>query len=50
MEVSLDTASEADRSVRFRIDARLKVDPAPEPVTFDTTLQLMSGEFSVKGE
>jgi predicted component of type VI protein secretion system len=26
------------------------VEPAPEPVTFDTTLQLTSGEFSVKGE
>lgn len=50
VEVSLDTTSEAERSVRFRIDARLKVDPAPEPVTFDTTLQLMSGEFRVKGD
>jgi type VI secretion system protein ImpF len=50
VEVTLDTTSEADRSMRFRIDARLKIDPAPEPVTFDTTLKLMSGEFSVKGD
>ena len=28
----------------------LKVDPAPEPVTFDTQLQIGSGEFRVKGE
>ena len=34
----------------FRIDARLKVDPAPEPVSFDTLLQIGSGEFRVKGE
>jgi type VI secretion system protein ImpF len=50
VEVQLETSSELERSVRFRIDARLKVDPAPEPVTFDTMLQLTSGEFLVKGD
>ena len=39
-----------ERAIRFRIDGRLKVDPAPEPVTFDTQLQIGSGEFKVKGE
>jgi type VI secretion system protein ImpF len=48
--VTLEQLSETDRAVRFRIDARLKVEPAPEPVTFDTTLRLGSGEFVVKGE
>jgi len=48
--VTLEQMSETDRSVRFRIDARLKVEPAPEPVTFDTMLQLGTGEFVVKGE
>lgn len=48
--VTLEQLSETDRSVRFRIDARLKVEPAPEPVTFDTMLRLGSGEFVVKGE
>jgi len=37
-------------SMKFRIDGRLKVDPAPEPVSFDTLLQVGSGEFRVKGE
>jgi type VI secretion system protein ImpF len=37
-------------SMKFRIDGRLKVDPAPEPVSFDTLLQIGSGEFRVKGE
>lgn len=37
-------------TMRFRIDARLKVEPAPEPVTFDTTLQLDSGQYSVREE
>ena len=50
VEVSLESEVETERAIRFRIDARLKVDPAPEPVTFDTTLQLASGEFQVKGE
>ena len=35
-----------DRSVRFRIEARLSVDPAPE-VAFDTVLELTTGHYSV---
>ena len=50
VEVTLEGESETERAIRFRIDGRLRVDPAPEPVTFDTTLQLTSGEFRVKGE
>lgn len=50
VEVSLEAMSETDRAVRFRIDARLRVDPAPEPVTFDSMLQLGSGAFVVKGD
>lgn len=36
------------QSMHFRVDARLRVEPAPEPVTFDTVLQLDSGEYLVK--
>jgi type VI secretion system protein ImpF len=50
VEVTLDRMSETDRSVRFRIDARLRIDPAPEPVVFDSMLQLGNGEFVVKGD
>lgn len=35
------------RMMRFRIEARLKVDPVPEPVTFDTLLQLGNGQYEV---
>jgi type VI secretion system protein ImpF len=35
------------RSLRYRIEARLNVDPAPE-VAFDTTLELATGYYSVK--
>lgn len=43
----LDTAESKDRSVRFHIDAKLCVDPAPE-VAFDTILELTTGHASVK--
>ena len=37
-----------EQVMRFRIDARLRVEPAPEPVTFDTLLQLDNGQYVVK--
>jgi type VI secretion system protein ImpF len=43
----LDPGDGKERSVRFRIDARLSVDPAPE-VAFDTVLELTTGHYSVK--
>lgn len=36
-----------ERTLRFRIDARLRVDPAPE-VAFDTILELTTGHYSIK--
>lgn len=48
--VTLEPMRDVDRAMRFRIDARLRVDPAPEPVTFDTILQLGSGQYIVQGE
>ena len=35
------------RTLRFRIDARLRVDPAPE-VAFETVLELASGFSAVR--
>ena len=48
--VSIEGGRATDRVLRFRIDARLKVEPAPEPITFDTMLQLGSGQYTVQGE
>ncbi|HMF55830.1 MAG TPA: type VI secretion system baseplate subunit TssE [Pyrinomonadaceae bacterium] len=50
VEVSIEPARSTERILRFRIDARLRVEPAPEPVTFDTMLQLGSGQYIVQGE
>ena len=48
--VSVVNASLLERAFRFKIEARLRVDPVPEPISFDTTLQLGSGNFAVKGD
>ncbi|MEO8053548.1 MAG: type VI secretion system baseplate subunit TssE [Acidobacteriota bacterium] len=48
--VSVVNASVLERAFRFKIEARLRIDPVPEPISFDTTLQLGSGNFAVKGD
>ena len=50
VQVTLQPSHSNDRLLHFRIDARLRVDPAPEPISFDTVLQLTSGEYEVKEE
>lgn len=40
----------SSRIIRFQIEGLLKMDPAPEQVTFDTVLQLSSGEYQIKGD
>lgn len=37
---------EKDRSLKFHVDARLRLDPAPE-VAFDTVLELGTGKYEV---
>src|SRR5262249_48983752 len=46
----LDTDLELSRAVRFQIDGFLKMDPAPEHISFDTLLDVTSGNYEVKGE
>lgn len=48
VNVTLEPISNIERILRFRIDAQLKVDPIPEPITFDTVLQMGSGEFEIR--
>jgi len=40
----------SNRTIRFQIEGLLKMDPAPEQVTFDTVLNLSSGEYQIKGD
>ena len=48
VSVTILPSAETERTLLFRIDASLVVDPAPEPVTFDTTLRLVNGEYRVQ--
>ena len=48
--VTLQLSQSSDRLLHFRIDARLRIDPAPEPISFDTVLQIVNGEYEVKEE
>jgi type VI secretion system protein ImpF len=50
INVTILQMGDLQRSLHFRIGARLRVEPAPEPVTFDAMLQLGSGECVVRGE
>jgi type VI secretion system protein ImpF len=48
--IPLDTAAGKIQVLRFQIEALLKMDPAPEHISFDTVLQLSTGEYQVKGD
>jgi type VI secretion system protein ImpF len=50
VKVTLMLVRDTEQKMRFRIDARLRVPPAPEPVTFDTVLQGNSNQYVVKAE
>jgi type VI secretion system protein ImpF len=46
----VDAPGNASRVVHFQIEGMLQMDPSPEQVSFDTTLQLSSGEYQIRGE
>jgi type VI secretion system protein ImpF len=46
--VTLIPVRDIEQKLRFRIDARLRVEPAPEPVTFDTVLQAVSNQYTIR--
>ena len=48
VKVTLEPPNNVERVLHFRIEARLLVDPVPEPVVFDTVLQLGSGAYMVQ--
>lgn len=47
VKVLLLKTDEVERGVKFQIQATLRIEPTPEPVVFDTILQVGSGEFQV---
>jgi type VI secretion system protein ImpF len=50
IRVQLETPRNHDRGLRFRIEALLRVEPSPEPVTFDAVLQPSTQQYVVQGQ
>ncbi|HTA87336.1 MAG TPA: type VI secretion system baseplate subunit TssE [Silvibacterium sp.] len=48
VRVTLEGSDMTDRRLRFHIEGNMKLDPAPEEISFDTVLELSSGEYKVK--
>ncbi len=46
--VPIESDSAGTRTLRFRIEGLLLMDPEPEHVSFDTVLQLTSGQYEVQ--
>ncbi|MFZ0319231.1 MAG: type VI secretion system baseplate subunit TssE [Candidatus Sulfotelmatobacter sp.] len=49
-KVRMERVEGGYRALRFVIEGLLCMDPAPEPVRFDTVLELNKGQYEVKGE
>jgi type VI secretion system protein ImpF len=50
VRVTLEGSRDDERSLHFRIDATLDLEPEPEPITFDSVLQLQTKSFVVQGD
>ena len=48
--IAVEAAGGARHVMRFQIEGMLEMDPSPEHISFDTLLQLSSGEYQVKGD
>jgi type VI secretion system protein ImpF len=48
VQVTVQGSDTTDRRLRFHIEGNMKLDPAPEEISFDTVLELTSGEYKVK--
>jgi type VI secretion system protein ImpF len=48
VKVTIEPSTNEVRGIHFNIEGLLRMDPAPEPVFFDTLLEPTSGEYKVK--
>ncbi len=49
VRVTVEPPQAHDQALRFRIDALVRVEPAPEPVSFDASLQVDTQAYVVRG-
>lgn len=50
VKVRMEAVPDSTHVLRFVIEGLLNVDPAPEPVRFDTVLEIGKGEYAVQGD
>ncbi len=48
VKVTMEPSADVARGIHFSIEGLLRMDPAPEPVFFDTVLEPSRGEYKVK--
>ena len=48
-KVYIEPAEKGSMQIKFRVEGILVMDPAPERVSFDTTLDVASQSYSVEG-
>lgn len=48
LRVTVENPKANDRALRFKVEGLLKIEPAPEPVAFDTVLHLTTQEYRVQ--
>jgi len=49
VRISLEESEGNERAMHFRVEGWLRLEPNPEPVSFDTVLQLTTREYTVQG-
>lgn len=49
IRITVEDPEPHERSMHFRVEGWLRVEPAPEPVAFDTVLQLGTRSYTVQG-
>jgi type VI secretion system protein ImpF len=47
--VLVESPDSAKKDVRLRVEAMLRMDPVPEPISFDTVIELKSGNCHLTG-
>jgi type VI secretion system protein ImpF len=47
--VMIEAPDSAKKDVRLRVEAMLRMDPVPEPISFDTVIELKSGNCRLTG-
>ena len=50
VRVTLEARDKFDMTLRFRIDALLRTDPAPEPITLNAALHVVTSQYTVRGD